>query len=194
MRLILATRNAGKLREVRAILAPLGLAVEALPEDVTLPAEGDAYEPNAIAKAVAAARGTGAVALGDDSGLEVDALGGAPGARSARWGGVELDDAARNARLLDALANVPDAARTARFVCIAALATPGGHVATARGVCEGAILRIPRGAAGFGYDPIFAVGARSLAELDAAAKDAISHRGAAFRALAPRLRAVTGRS
>jgi XTP/dITP diphosphohydrolase len=192
VKVVVATRNAGKLREVAAILAGLPIEILALPAGVALPPEGDAYEPNAIAKAVAAARATGCAALGDDSGLEVDALGGAPGPHSARWGGAALDDADRNARLLAALANVPDAARGARYVCVAALATPGGSVATARGVCEGAILRAPRGAGGFGYDPIFAIGARSAAELPPAEKDTVSHRGRAFRALTVHLQALAG--
>jgi XTP/dITP diphosphohydrolase len=190
VKVVLATRNAGKLREVAAILAALPIELIALPDGVALPDEGDAYEPNAIAKAVAAARATGCVALGDDSGLEVDALGGAPGPRSARYGGAALDDAGRNAKLLAALADVAELERTARYVCVAALATPQGEVATARGVCEGAILRAPRGRGGFGYDPVFAIGARSAAELPPAEKDALSHRGRAFRALAARLRAL----
>jgi len=185
---VLATRNPGKLREVAAILAELALRIEPLDASVALPEEGDGYESNAVAKALAAARATGCVALGDDSGLEVDALGGAPGPLSARYGGPGLDDAARCAALLEALAAVPDEERSARFVCVAALATPQGDVATARGVCEGHLLRAPRGSAGFGYDPIFAVGAATLAELPAAAKDALSHRGRAFRALLPALR------
>jgi XTP/dITP diphosphohydrolase len=193
VKVVLATRNAGKLREVAAILADLPIELVALPADVALPEEGDAYEPNAVAKAVAAARAAGAVALGDDSGLEVDALGGAPGPHSARFGGPGLSDADHNARLLAALDAVPDGSRTARYVCVAALATPDGTIATARGVWEGAILRAPRGAGGFGYDPLFAVGARSAAELAPAEKDALSHRGRAFRALADRLRALAAR-
>jgi len=191
LKVVLATRNAGKLREVAAILADLPLELVALPPQVALPEEGDDYAPNARAKALAAARATGWIALGDDSGLEVDALGGAPGPRSARWGGDALDDAGRNALLLAALRDVPTAARGARFVCVAALATPSGDATVARGVCAGRILAAPRGASGFGYDPIFSTdGTRSLAELAPPEKDAISHRGRAFRALADRLRAL----
>ena len=191
-RVVLATRNAGKAREVASILAELGVQIDPLGGDVILPEEGDAYEANAIAKALAAARATGCLALGDDSGLEVDALGGAPGPFSARYGGAGLDDAGRVVALLRALDGVPDAQRGARFVCVAALATPRGDVATARGVCEGRLLRAPRGVRGFGYDPIFAVGAQTLAEVPDASKDALSHRGRAFRALAPALRARLG--
>jgi XTP/dITP diphosphohydrolase len=194
LKLVVATRNAGKLREIASILAGLPIEIVALPPGVELPEEGDAFEPNAIAKAVAAARATGCAALGDDSGLAVDALGGAPGVYSARWGGADLDDAGRNAALLAALADVPEGERTARFVCWAALATPERVIATARGACEGAILCAPRGQGGFGYDPVFAVGARSMAELAPAEKDAISHRGGAFRALVPAIAALSSRS
>jgi len=190
--LVLATRNAGKAREVASILAALDVRIEPLAADVMLPEEGDSYEANAVAKALAAARATGCVALGDDTGLEVDALGGAPGPRSARYGGAGLDDAARSAALLAALEAVPDAERGARFVCVAAVATPRGDVATARGVCEGRLLRAARGEGGFGYDPIFAVGGSTMAELPAAEKDALSHRGRAFRALLPALRLHVG--
>lgn len=193
MKLVVATRNAGKLREIASILAGLPVEIVALPPEVELPEEGDAFEPNAIAKAVAAAQATGCAALGDDSGLEVDALGGAPGVYSARWGGRDLDDAGRNARLLAALADVPDGERTARFVCHAALATPERVIATARGACEGAILRAPQGQGGFGYDPIFDAGACSMAELPPDQKDAISHRGRAFRALVPAIAALSSR-
>ena len=192
MRVVLATRNAGKAREVASILAAVDLQIEVLAANVVLPEEGDAYEANAIAKALAAARATGCIALGDDSGLEVDALGGGPGPRSARYGGAGLDDVARTAALLAALVAVPDAERCARYVCVAALATPRGDVATARGVCAGRLLRAPRGVGGFGYDPIFAVEALTMAELPAATKDALSHRGRAFRALLPALRLHIG--
>ena len=192
MVLVLATRNAGKAREVASILAALDVRIDPLAADVMLPEEGDSYEANAVAKALAAARATGCVALGDDSGLEVDALGGAPGPLSARYGGAGLDDAARSAALLAALEAVPDAERGARFVCVAAVATPRGDVATARGVCEGRLLRAARGEGGFGYDPIFAVGDSTMAELPAAEKDALSHRGRAFRALLPALRLHVG--
>lgn len=195
--LVLASGNPGKLAELRAILGDearaLGLALRSLAEfpGVTLPPEGAAYEPNAIAKARAAAVATGRLAIGDDSGLEVDALRGAPGPLSARYGGPGLDDAGRVAHLLAALANVPEARRRARFVCLAALATPEGDVRAVRGECAGRILRAPRGAGGFGYDPVFLPDGeeRTMAELPSAAKHRISHRGRAFAALAPLLRA-----
>lgn len=190
---VLATANSHKLIEVRAILGDLPISLrslEAFPE-VILPEEGDAYEANAIAKACAAAQGAGRLALADDSGLEVDALEGAPGPRSGRFGGLRLDPAARNAKLLEALRGQPESARRARFVCVAALAAHDGAVVVARGECVGRILLEPRGRGGFDYDPLFEVEGRgkSLAELSAEDKNALSHRGRAFRALIGALRA-----
>jgi len=186
-RLAVATANAGKLREIRAILAGLDLELVGLAElpPVALPEEGDDYAANAVAKARAVARASGIAAVADDSGLEVDALGGAPGPRSARYGGPGLDDAGRVARLLEALAGVPRAGRGARFVCVAALAEPGGSARTARGECAGRILVAPRGSGGFGYDPVFwleELGA-AMSELPAALKSRVSHRGRAFGVL-----------
>jgi XTP/dITP diphosphohydrolase len=195
-RVVLASGNAGKLREVRALLGSPSLEIVGLDAigSLALPEEGDDYASNAVAKAVTAARASGLPALGDDSGLEVDALGGAPGPRSARFGGPGLDDAGRTRALLDALADVPPERRGARFVCVAALADPDGDVVTARGECPGRIATAPRGAAGFGYDPIFEItpGGPTMAELPPAEKQRISHRGHAFRALAPTLRARLG--
>jgi len=187
-RVVLATGNEGKLREVRALLAGLCevVGLDAFPE-VHLPVEGDDYRTNAVEKARAAARATGLAALGDDSGLEVDALDGAPGPRSARYGGAGLEAAVRNARLLAALAEVAPEQRTARFYCVAALVVPDGRVETAGGECRGRILAVPRGGAGFGYDPIFAPEGRdvSMAELPEAEKNRLSHRGRALAALRP---------
>jgi XTP/dITP diphosphohydrolase len=183
---VVATSNAGKLVEIRALLGDLPLALcglDAFP-GVTMPEEGDDYAQNARAKAQAVARATGRVALADDSGLEVDGLDGRPGPRSARYGGAGLDDAGRVARLLEELAGREGAARSARFVCVACVASPDGSTAIARGVCEGRILEAPRGAGGFGYDPVFeAEPGRAMAELPAARKNEISHRARAFRAL-----------
>ena len=189
--IVFATHNPGKLREVRALLAALRVRVLGLEEldPLALPEEGDDYAANAVAKARAAASASGRPALGDDSGLEVAALDGAPGVRSARYG---PSDVARNERLLEALAGVQGAHRGARFVCVAALATPGGELATARGECAGRILAAPRGTGGFGYDPVFEpieARGRSLAELPAEEKELLSHRGRAFRALLPAIEA-----
>ena len=192
LRVVLATRNPGKVREVAAILDDpyLELAGPEVLSGVEFPDEGDTYEENARVKARTAARATGCIALADDSGLEVDALRGGPGPRSARYGGSGLDDAGRCDHLLRALDGVPDSGRAARFVCVAAVVTPDGREDIRRGICAGRILREPRGASGFGYDPIFAVEAnsRSMAELSAEEKNQISHRARAFRALLPVLR------
>jgi XTP/dITP diphosphohydrolase len=160
---------------------------------VRLPPEGGDYAENAAAKARAAALASGLPALADDSGIEVAALGGAPGPRSARYGGEGLDDAGRVRLLLDELhALGPLASRAARFVCCAALALPSGELHAARGECAGRILGAPRGASGFGYDPVFAPerDARSMAELSEAEKNRISHRARALAALGPALAAL----
>ena len=195
-RVVFATGNAGKLREVRALLASPELEIVGLDAvgPVALPEEGDDYEANAVAKARAVAQACGLPALGDDSGLEVEALGGAPGPRSARFGGPGLDDAGRVRHLLAALRGVPSERRAARFVCVAALALPDGETVTARGECAGWIAEAPRGTGGFGYDPVFEVapGGPTMAELPADEKQRVSHRGRAFRALAPALRARLG--
>lgn len=152
----------------------------------TLPEEtGDTYAANALAKARSAAHATGILAIGDDSGLEVDALGGAPGTRSARLGGPGLDDAGRTARLLEAMRDVPDARRGARFRCVIALVEPGGRERAVEGVAEGVILRAPRGTGGFGYDPVFfyAPLGRTFAEITDEEKARVSHRGIAVQAL-----------
>jgi XTP/dITP diphosphohydrolase len=192
-RVVVATGNAGKLREIRAVLEDLGLRLVGLGElpPLALPEEGDDYVANAVAKAQAAAAATGWPALGDDSGLEVEALGGAPGPHSARFGGPGLDDAGRVALLLARLEGRRAEGRRARFVCAAALAFPEGEVATALGSVGGHIASSPRGLAGFGYDPVFVVDAqgRTLAELPADEKNRVSHRGQAFRALRDELRA-----
>jgi XTP/dITP diphosphohydrolase len=185
--LVVATGNAGKLREIREILVDLDVALRSLGEfpRIALPEEGDDYAANAIAKARAVAAATGRAAIADDSGIEVDALALRPGPHSARYGGPGLDDAGRVSLLLRELAACPADARAARFVCVAALATPEGVVATARGECAGEILGAPRGTGGFGYDPVFRpCGERlAMAELSAARKNQLSHRALAFRAL-----------
>lgn len=194
-RLLIASGNRGKLRELAALL-PADLALESLAAhpEVTLSPEGDEYEANAAAKALAAARASGLAALADDSGLEVEALDWAPGPRSARYGGPALDDAGRVALLLRELeARGPGAPRSARFVCVAALATPDGRVATSRGECAGRILAAARGVGGFGYDPVFAPvedPTRSFAELPEAQKNRISHRARALAGLAKQLSAL----
>jgi len=156
-----------------------------LPEET-----GDSYAANALLKARVAARHTGLLALGDDSGLEVDALGGAPGLRSARFGGPGLDDAGRCARLLAALSGVDEARRGARFRCVIALVDPGGGEHLVEGVAEGVILTAPRGRGGFGYDPLFYYPqlGRTFAELSEGDKARVSHRGRAVESVQRLLR------
>jgi XTP/dITP diphosphohydrolase len=194
-RLLVATRNEGKLRELCALLAIPDLVVDSFaqyPLIGDLEEIGVTFEANARAKAVHAARSAGVLALGEDSGLEVDSLGGAPGVLSARYAGGHGDDAANTAKLLRELVRFDN--RRARFVCTVAISEPDGEVtATSRGTCEGAIALAPRGAGGFGYDPIFipdAAPGRTMAELNPDEKAAISHRGQALRRIAPFLRSI----
>jgi XTP/dITP diphosphohydrolase len=194
--LVLASSNPGKLAEFRALLAGLPIALRGLGEfpGISLPDEGDVYEENARAKAARVATATGLPALADDSGIEVAALGQAPGPRSARYGGPGLDDAGRVAHLLAALEASGASDRSARFVCIAALALPDGRVFTTRGECPGRIRASPSGAGGFGYDPVFepCLDGRprgcTMAELGGEEKNRISHRGRAVAALVPWIR------
>ncbi len=187
--IVVASSNPGKLREFRAILSDRSFRLLGLGDfpPLALPEEGDDYAANARAKARHAADGLGRWALADDSGLEVEALGGRPGPYSARYGGPGLDDAGRCQRLLAELEGVEDGRRGARFVCVAALAAPGGELWSARGELEGRVLRAPRGRGGFGYDPIFQLAdGRALAELSEAEKNQLSHRARAVAALLTR--------
>jgi XTP/dITP diphosphohydrolase len=184
--IVLATRNPGKVRELAALLADLPIQVKSLldfPEVGPLPEEGDTYAANAVSKALAVARATGQVALADDSGLEVDALEGAPGVHSSRWLGEHATDADRNAAVLARLRDVPPERRTARFRAVAAIAFPDLTVRTFEGIVEGRIADRPAGVHGFGYDPIFLVPehGRTMAELGPEIKDKISHRARAVQ-------------
>jgi len=182
--LVLATLNRGKARELIALLGDLPFEVRALvdyPGAVSPEENETTYRGNALLKARAAARLTGEWSLGDDSGLEVDALGGAPGLHSARYGGAALDDAGRCTLLLHALRDVPDDRRTARFRCVIAIVDPSGREWIVEGVAEGTITRESRGAGGFGYDPLFYYPplGKTFAELTDAEKSGVSHRGCA---------------
>ena len=195
--LLLSTRNPHKLREFARLLAPAGIAVAPLPNDVVLPPEdGDTFAANALPKARAAAAATGQVAIADDSGIESAALAGRPGVRSARYAGESASDAENLAKLL----HEAPAGSGLRYVCALAYVdpgsvTPGGRERVFEGECRGTLAAAPRGDGGFGYDPAFLPDApregsggdadgRTMAELSDAEKDAISHRGAAVRALA----------
>lgn len=206
---IIATGNAHKADEIGEVITPFGVEF-GLPRDIGVsldPEEwGETFAENAVIKALAFADATGRTCLADDSGLEVDALGGAPGVYSARWAGEPSDDARNNAKLVRALADVPEDQRSARFRCVIAIAMPAGHapagtetkeivgfgandaaivgshyVCTFDGACEGTVSDVPKGDHGFGYDPHFVTASgRYMAELVSDEKHAISHRGAAL--------------
>ncbi len=196
MKVVVATRNRGKLVEIVDLLGGAG-ALELVTIDDVAPAaflreDEDTFEGNALAKARQAAAATGLPAIADDSGLEVDALAGAPGVWSARYAGEPSDDGRNNAKLLEALRGVPAEQRQARFRCAAAFVdATRALVIVESGACEGRILNEPRGSGGFGYDPLFLVPAvdKTMAELPLAQKNQLSHRAAAFRALAAAMRA-----
>jgi len=189
-RIALATRNPHKIRELIRICADW--QVEWVTVESHGPAAfpdiqetGDTYLENAMLKARAVALASGVPALADDSGIEVDALGGRPGIRSARYAGEGASDEQNLAELIRAIRGVPSGGRTARYRCVAVLATPDGTPLHAEGTCEGTLITRPRGSGGFGYDPIFLPEGwdRTMAELMPMEKDRISHRGRAVRAL-----------
>jgi XTP/dITP diphosphohydrolase len=193
-KLLIATHNPGKLREYEALLVDLPGTELTSPQREGLAVEveetGKTFAENATLKAQIYARASGLLTLADDSGLEVDALDGAPGVRSARYAGANRGDRDRYQKLLAVLCDVPPGQRSARFRCVVALASPGGKVHTAEGVVEGEIGFQPRGEHGFGYDPVFHVDGLeglTMAELDPELKNRISHRARAVSALWTRL-------
>ncbi len=192
--LVLASSNDGKLAELRSLLADLPVQLvsvrDVLGEHLNVVEDGDTFEANAMLKATAASRATCLVAVADDSGLEVDALGGRPGVRSARFAHERATDAENNAALLRELEELDDGGRRARFRCVLALVTPWAldRARTVEGRVEGRIARDPRGSGGFGYDPLFVVegqDGRAMAELSESEKNAVSQRARAVRALRP---------
>jgi XTP/dITP diphosphohydrolase len=209
-RLVLATRNTAKLAELRRIVAAVStvdlVGLADLPAYDEMPETGATFADNALLKAQEAVRHTGLPAVADDSGLTVAALNGMPGVLSARWAGghranraregsQQLSDDLANLRLvLDQVRDVPDERRDAAFVCAAALVTPDGIERVVHGQIDGVLLREPRGTGGFGYDPIFLPHGetRTTAEMSPAEKDAISHRGKAFRELAKHIADILG--
>ncbi len=198
VRVLVASRNAKKLKELRRILDEAGVAgielvsLADVPPYEEAPETGATFEENAIAKARDGAVATGLPCVADDSGIEVDALNGMPGVLSARWSGRHGDDEANNALLLGQLGDVPDERRGAAFVSTCALVLPDGTTTVVRGEWRGSIAREPSGAGGFGYDPLFrpAGGTGSAADLTPAEKDAVSHRGRALTQLIPALAAL----
>lgn len=198
-RLILATRNPGKITELRAILADAGLGHElvgtdAYPEIPDVKETGVTFAENALLKAHTLARATGLPAVADDSGLCVDVLGGAPGIFSARWSGTHGDDTANLELLLAQLSDISEDHRAAHFACAAALALPDGTERVVEGRLSGTLRHVPAGTNGFGYDPILQPDGetRTCAQLSPEEKNAISHRGKAFRALVPVVRELLG--
>ncbi|QCB51838.1 RdgB/HAM1 family non-canonical purine NTP pyrophosphatase [Rhodococcus sp. PAMC28707] len=199
-KLLVASRNAKKLQELRRVLDGAGVlgielvGLDEVPEFPEAPETGSTFEENALAKARDGAAATGFACVADDSGLEVDALNGMPGVLSARWSGVHGDDGANTSLLLAQLGDVPDERRGAGFVSACALVVPGGVEAVVRGEWRGDIAREPLGENGFGYDPVFVPegDGRSAAELSPQEKDASSHRGRALTLLIPALETLTG--
>jgi XTP/dITP diphosphohydrolase len=189
-RIVVASQNPGKVREIARILDEFEIGSLSEFPEVAFPEEGGDYFENARIKARTAAAAIGLPCVADDSGLEVAFLDGAPGPYSARFGGAGLDDRGRVEFLLSKLVQAP-APRAARFFCAAACAWPDGRDESAQGECQGEILLEPQGSGGFGYDPVFRPSGhdRSMAELDRSEKAALSHRGRAFRALSPLIRA-----
>ncbi len=190
--LVLATRNAGKIAEMKTLLAGLNLTIQSLadyPQIGEIEEDGRTFAENAVKKAVTVALATGELTLADDSGLEVDALGGRPGIFSSRYAPTTAE---RNIKLLEELKGIAEPLRTARFVCAAALADPQGHAIVRTGVCEGRIAFEPSGTGGFGYDPLFFLPEqnKTMASLTDEEKNRISHRGKAIRALRPVLETV----
>lgn len=179
-RLVLASKNPGKIRELQAMMAGSGIEVVGLdPASPDVEETGTTFEENALIKARAACVATGLPALGEDSGLAVDALGGEPGIHSARW--VPGSDQDRLNALLERMKSIPDGQRSGRYVSTIAIVTPDGRERVVRGELEGAIAREPRGTGGFGYDPIFVLeNGKSTAEITMEEKNAISHRSRAL--------------
>lgn len=196
-RLLVATNNRGKAREYAALLGDGPWTLTTLAEEglgLSVEESGASFAENAVLKARTYCQASGLPTLADDSGLEVDALGGAPGIYSARYAGEGASDADRYRTLLEELKDIPPEERTARFHCVVALALPDGTLEIAEGTCEGVIIDTPRGEHGFGYDPVFYLPALgcTMAELPPELKNRISHRARALMRLKPRLLALLG--
>ncbi len=189
-KLLIATRNQGKVREIAAFFAELGWHVESIPDDAPEVIEdGDTFAANAIKKAETIASYYNCPALADDSGLEVDALGGRPGVYSARFAGEDATDQTNNAKLLSEMEGVPEGEREGRFISAIALARPGVETLVSFGTVEGKIIREPRGTDGFGYDPLFElVSGHTMAEIPLEEKNRISHRAKGLRSMVDMLK------
>jgi XTP/dITP diphosphohydrolase len=190
VKVVIASRNKHKIEQLRELLPNFDLiSVDEVAPDLGLAEPFDTFEANSLAKARAVVDGTGMPAVADDSGIEVDALGGEPGVRSARWAGVDATDDDNNAKLVERMKDVPEPERTCRYRCVATYVSPDGTVVTAEGSCEGTIILEGRGDLGFGYDPhVIPEGeTRTMGEIPLDEKLKFSHRGRAFRALAEKL-------
>lgn len=196
MKIAVATGNPGKMKEIRGLVGPIGIEVASL-ADLGVPQveeTGASFEENALQKASALAEASGLWALADDSGLEVDALSGAPGIYSARYAGADASDEANNWKLLAAMKGVPDSRRGAQFRCVLALVSPDRRTWTTEGVCRGRIAVAPRGSGGFGYDPLFLPDGHgeTFAEMRPDVKSSMSHRGIALRKMVSVLASIRG--
>ncbi|MEW6244654.1 MAG: XTP/dITP diphosphatase [Bacillota bacterium] len=196
-RLVVATTNRGKVREIASLLSGTDIELLSLSDFPSLPPlaeEGNTFEDNAKSKALQAAGYTGLACIADDSGIEVDFLGGAPGVYSARFSGPGATDASNNAKLIGLLRHVPAEKRTARFRAVVVLAVPGRVVDVSEGVLEGIVLELPRGSGGFGYDPLLYIPAlgKTVAELSLEEKNEISHRAQALKGLLPSIMQLLG--
>ena len=193
MKVVLATRNRGKVSELQTLLKDMGVEVIAIDEAGKVPEiieDGATFRENAMKKALVVSKATGLTAIADDSGLEVDALDGRPGVFSARYSGEGATDRKNYLKLLDEMQDVPDDKRTARFRCVMVACRPDGECISSEGSCEGRIIKEPRGTQGFGYDPVFVPekDSRTMAELTKKEKNRISHRGRALRILKAELK------
>ena len=201
MKVVVATRNRHKVKEIGVLLAEAGLAIETvtideIAPDAELVENEETFEGNALAKARQASIACRLPAIADDSGIEADALGGAPGVRSARWAGEPCDDLRNNDKMLREMASVPAEKRTARYRCAAAFVDVAAGTEIVRaGACEGVLLTAPRGTGGFGYDPLFLIPSlrQTMAEISLVEKNKLSHRAAAFRSLAEALRGIVAK-
>jgi XTP/dITP diphosphohydrolase len=196
MKLLIATGNLHKAREITCIIPPLNIEYLTLKDfpSIEMPAEtGKTFEENAVLKAKSACRQSGVISLADDSGLEVGCLGGAPGVYSARYAGEHCSYADNNRKLLKELENVPLSKRQARFVCVTTLCFPDGKIITEKGILSGRIVLASRGKNGFGYDPVFEPegSAKTLAELTPEEKNSISHRSRAIKKIIPHLKKLS---
>ncbi len=193
MKVVLATRNRGKISELQTLLRDLGVKVISMDEAGEVPEiieDGTTFRENAMKKALVVSRATGLTAIADDSGLEVNALDGRPGVFSARYSGEGATDRKNYLKLLDEMQDVPDDKRTARFRCVMVACRPDGECISSDGSCKGRIIKEPRGTQGFGYDPVFVPeeDSRTMAELTKKEKNRISHRGRALRILKAELK------